>query len=259
VLQAPRTVRSASLPQIRRKLALVVGTNRYADTRIPQLETAVNDARAVAATLENSLGYETTVLAEAGKADLVAALNRLAVEAGPQDSIVVYYAGHGELSPATGLGYWQLSDARADDPRGWVSNRDIGKLLGVIGAQQVALISDSCYSGSLVGGERIQAASGASDANLLLSRKAAVAMSSGGNEPVSDEGRDGHSPFAFNLLQQLQALPAWQPGSSVFERLRFAVAREVPQRPRYGAAPQAGHQSGADYLFERRQLDVAPK
>jgi len=39
----------------------------------------------------------------------------------------------------------------------------------------------------------------------------------------------------------------------VFERVRFAVARELPQRPRYGAG--AGHQSGADYLFEQRQLE----
>ena len=35
----------------------------------------------------------------------------------------------------------------------------------------------------------------------------------------------------------------------------FAVARELPQRPQYGASSAAGHQSGGDYLFEQRQLD----
>jgi hypothetical protein len=71
---------------------------------------------------------------------------------------------------------------------------------------------------------------------------------------VADEGRDGHSPFAWNLMQQLDALPAWQPGGNVFERVRFAVAKQLPQRPQYGAAPPGGHQSGADYVFERREL-----
>jgi hypothetical protein len=258
LLSAPRPVRNASLPQIRRKLALVVGIDRYADNRVPQLENAVNDARAIARTLEEKLGYETVVLADAGKPALVATLNRLALQARPQDSVVIYYAGHGELVPSTGLGYWQLSDARADDPRGWVSNADIGKLMGLVGASQVALISDSCYSGSLVAGERIRPNPTAPDPGALLSRKAAVAMSSGGNEPVADEGRDGHSPFAWNLMQQLGALPAWQPGGNVFERVRFAVSRTLPQRPQYGAAPQGGHQSGADYLFERRVLAARP-
>ena len=257
LLTSVRPVRSATLPQIQRKLALVVGVDRYVDSRIPQLENAVRDARAIARTLESSLGYETLVLADADKETMVATLNLLALQVRPQDSVVVYYAGHGELVPSTGLGYWQLSSSRADDPRGWVSNSDIGKLLGLMGASQVALISDSCYSGSLVAGERIRP-SAAGDAQALLSRKAAVAMSSGGNEPVADEGRDGHSPFAWNLMQQLGALPAWQPGGNVFERVRFAVARELPQRPQYGAAPQAGHQSGADYVFERRQLAGQP-
>jgi hypothetical protein len=46
----------------------------------------------------------------------------------------------------------------------------------------------------------------------------------------------------------------WKPGSSVFEQVRFAVARKLPQRPQYGASSGGGHEQGADYLFEQRQL-----
>ena len=81
-------------------------------------------------------------------------------------------------------------------------------------------------------------------------------MSSGGNEPVFDEGKNGHSPFAFSLMRNLEQVANWQVGGNVFERVRFAVARELPQRPLYGSAAAAGHQAGGDYLFEQRQLDT---
>jgi hypothetical protein len=250
-----RKVRSAALPQIERKLALLVGVDQYADARIPGLENAVRDASSVATLLERDLGYETVVIPNASKQAIVAALNRLAADAGPRDSVVIYYAGHGELAPSTGLGYWQPANAAADQPQTWLSNSDIEKMLSRIGASQVALISDSCYSGSLVSGTRIRASTGEVDPNDVLRRKAVVVMSSGGNEPVFDEGKEGHSPFAWNLMHTLQQVSNWQVGGNVFERVRYAVARALPQRPQYGTSPRAGHESGADYLFEQRQLE----
>jgi filamentous hemagglutinin family protein len=257
--RAPRKVRSAALPQIERKLAVLIGIDQYGDARIPGLENAVRDASSVAGLLERELGYETVVIPNASKQAIVAALNRLAVEAGPRDSVVIYYAGHGELVPSTGLGYWQPASAAADRPQTWVSNSDIEKMLSRIGASQVALISDSCYSGSLVSGTRIRAATGEVDPDEVLRRKAVVVMSSGGNEPVFDEGKEGHSPFAWNLMRTLQQVSSWQAGGNVFERVRYAVARALPQRPQYGTSSRAGHESGADYLFEQRQLEGKPQ
>jgi hypothetical protein len=120
----------------------------------------------------------------------------------------------------------------------------------------VALISDSCYSGSLVSEQRIRATPGTVDPQAVLAKKSVVVMSSGGNEPVFDEGRDGHSLFAWNLMNSLKQVPAWQMGGNLFERVRFAVARELPQRPQYGSSSAAGHQLGGDYLFEQRQLEA---
>jgi hypothetical protein len=194
------------------------------------------------------------VITNASKQAVVTALNRLALELGPRDSVVVYYAGHGELVESSKQGYWQLADSDAKKPETWLSNADIARLVGQIGASQVAVISDSCYSGALAGGERIRATPGTVDPGQVLARRSVVVMSSGGNEPVFDEGKQGHSPFAWNLMSQLGNVSNWQLGGNVFERVRFAVARELPQRPQYGAA--AGHQSGGDYLFEQRQLDA---
>ncbi|WP_144007128.1 caspase family protein, partial [Pelomonas sp. KK5] len=256
-LPARRHVKLAALPQIERKVAVVIGVNDYADTSIPSLSNAVGDAQAIAQLFEARLGYETVVIPNATKAAVIGTLNRLALSAGPRDSVMVYYAGHGDVVDATKQGYWLLSDADAKRPETWLSNNDIGKLIGQIGASQVALISDSCYSGSLVAdSERIRASATPVDPAQVLQQKSVVVMSSGGNEPVSDAGKQGHSPFAWNLMNQLDQLQQWQAGGNVFERVRFAVSKELPQRPQYGASSAAGHQRGGDYLFEQRQLDA---
>ena len=246
---------NASLPQIQRKVALVIGVDRYDDPTIPKLANAVGDARAIGKVLESQMGYETVVLENATKKSVVAALNGLAVELGAKDSLILYYAGHGELVESTKLGYWQLADSDPKRPETWLSNTDIGRMVAHIEASQVALISDSCYSGSLVTDQRIRAAVGPVDPAQVLSHKSVVVMSSGGNEPVADAGKEGHSPFAWNLMNNLRQLSAWQPGGNVFERVRFAVAKELPQRPQYGAFGAAGHQAGGDYLFEQRKLE----
>jgi hypothetical protein len=158
---------------------------------------------------------------------------------------------------STQLGYWLLANSDAKRPETWLSNRDISLMISRLGASQVALISDSCFSGALVSGERIRATPGKVDPNEVLSRRSVVVMSSGGNEPVFDAGKQGHSPFAWSLMNTLGQVSDWQPGGSVYERVRFAVARELPQRPKYGAYAGAGHQAGGEYLFEERQLEAS--
>lgn len=258
-LPGPRPVVSAALPQIQTKWALVIGTDDYVDARIPKLDNAVSDAVAVSQVFEQKLGYQTVLVRNGSKSAILRAFNQLAAVVSPHDSVIIYYAGHGELVEKTGLGYWQPADADPSRPQTWLSNTDIGKLLGQIGASQVALVSDSCFSGSLVSDERIRASGVPADVNALLSRRAAVVMSSGGNEPVFDAGKNGHSPFAWNLMRSLERVSAWRPGSNVFEQVRFAVARELPQRPQYGASRLGGHEPGADYVFEQRQLDGISK
>ena len=145
-----RPVRAAALPQIQRKFAVLVGLDNYVDDRIPLLENAGRDVEAVARVLETQLGYQTVVVRDASREAIVGVLNRLALTARVHDSVVIYYAGHGTVVDATGLGYWIPASANAERPESWISNSDIGKLVGSIRASQVVLISDSCFSGSLV-------------------------------------------------------------------------------------------------------------
>ncbi len=253
-LPPPQPVSSAALPQIRRKLALLFGNDNFADASIPTLDNAGRDVDAVGQVLERHLGYETIVVHDAGRQAMVGALNRLALTARPSDSVIVYYAGHGTVSEANGHGYWIPADADAARPKTWLANADIERLMGRIRASQVVLVADSCFSGTLVGTTRGRPAPATLDLDALLRRRAEVVMSSGGNEPVADGGRDGHSPFAASLMQSLQSLESWRPGASIYQRVREDVTRRIPQTPQYGPLGRGHSAEGADYLFEQRTL-----
>jgi len=248
------TARVASLPQIERKIAVLFGINDYADKDIPQLFNAIPDADAVARVFAGKLGYEVRVVRNPDKAEIVRVLNGLAAEAGSADSVVVYYAGHGYSMENNGAGYWLGADARVTDPKTWISNGDIAHLLSGIRSKQVALISDSCYSGAFtrdgVGaiGKNVMAAT----VDNVLAKRSVVVLSSGGDEPVPDEGKNGHSIFTWNLIQVIGSVQDWKPGSTIFSSVRANVRKEFPQTPKYGSLTAAGHQAGGEYLFESR-------
>ncbi|HOL36338.1 MAG TPA: caspase family protein, partial [Rubrivivax sp.] len=259
VLQPPplppaRAVSTAALPQIRRKFAVLFGNDNYKDASVPSLDNAGRDVDAMARVLESRLGYETLVVHDAGRRAMVGALNRLALAARPDDSVVVYYAGHGTVSEVNGRGYWIPADADASRPQSWLANADIERLMSRIRASQVVLVADSCFSGTLVGAPRRAASPDTLDIDTLLRRRTEVVMSSGGNEPVADGGRNGHSPFAASLMQALESLDAWRPGSSIYQRVRADVTRRIPQTPQYGPMRRGQDAAGGDYVFEQRQL-----
>ncbi|WP_168224831.1 caspase family protein [Rhodoferax aquaticus] len=249
----------AALPKITRKLALVIGINKYGDKRIPQLVGALPDARAVTALLDEELGYDAVTLSNPSKAEIFAALNGLTSELGENDSLLVYYAGHGEMVDSTGMGYWIPSDGVADNPNGWVSNSDINKLLARAKSRQMAVIADSCYSGRFTAESKFSGNKTSKAIDELLVKRAVTMMSSGGDEPVADTGKEGHSVFAWNLMQKMREVSGWSSGGTVFEAVRIGVESELPQTPQYGASLAAGHEMGADFLFEKRGVaKVAP-
>jgi hypothetical protein len=243
----PTAVQSAP---VGRRVALLVGNNRYI-LPIPPLETPLNDVDRVAAELRARLGFETRVVRDATKADIIRAVARLSRDVGPADSVFVYYAGHGYLMDDTGMGYWIPVDGSVKTAAQWISNTDIAKLLRAIPARQVILVSDSCFSGTLAREQSVRAAA-ADSPDQLLRRRSVLVLSSGGEEPVSDEGKGGHSIFAWHLIKSIERVDGTTPGFDLFTRVRGGVSADYPQKPQYGAVVSAGHEAGGEYLFERR-------
>jgi hypothetical protein len=260
VTAAPESVQAAPLPnarpetapvpQVRRKIALLFGNNHY-PAPIPPLETPIGDVEAVGKVLSERFAYEVRIVRNAAKSDMVRALNEIGAEVGVDDSVVVFYAGHGYLMDDTQMGYWIPVDGSVKTAAKWISNSDIAKFLAQIPARQVILVSDSCYSGTLTRELKLQSADGEPISRDDIARKRSVlAMSSGGDEPVSDEGKDGHSIFAWSLLNALKSAGTLTPGGQLHRVVKSEVLKDYPQEPQYGAVLSAGHVEGGEYLFE---------
>lgn len=230
-----------------RRIALLVGNNQYA-APIPPLETPGADVSRIARVLEARFGFETQVIKNAGQARIIDALNRLAAEIRPDDHVLIFYAGHGYLMEDLRMGFWIPVDASVKTAKGWISNSDISKLLAAIPARQLILVSDSCFSGSLTHEQRITDVQ--AQPNEILQRRSVVVLSSGDDEPVSDEGKEGHSIFAWNLIRTLEATGELTPGVRIWRTVHGNVVKEYPQQPQYGAVVSAGHVSGGDFLFQ---------
>src|SRR5262245_2247289 len=80
-----------------RSLAIIIGINAYAGG-IPPLRSAANDAGRLARILADDHGYDVRLLVdvEATRAALTRLLTeKLPDEVGPDDRVLIYFAGHG--------------------------------------------------------------------------------------------------------------------------------------------------------------------
>ena len=68
--------------------ALVIGINEYKN--LPKLETAVNDATAVADALRQRYGFEVTLLLNPGRSEVIRAMDKLRGELTERDNLLIY-------------------------------------------------------------------------------------------------------------------------------------------------------------------------
>jgi len=252
IVEEPETQPIAPVIQkVRHYHALLFGNNAY-KLPIPALDTPVGDVDSIAEVLRSNFGYETQIVHDASKAQIIEAINKIAAESKPEDSVLLLYAGHGYLDDETKMGYWIPVDASVKTAAGWISNSDIAKLLSAIPARQLILVSDSCFSGSLTREQKFTAAS-TEEVDAILNRRSVIAFSSGDEEPVSDAGKDNHSIFAWNLISRLEKIEDVTPGYEVYQIVYTDVKKDYPQSPQYGAVITAGHVVGGEYLFARKQ------
>lgn len=186
--------------------ALIIGINDYKDPKIPDLQTAVSDAKDMAELLIQRYGFQVNLLLdqEATKVAIYRALRNLASSTKLDDSVLIYYAGHGDLDRTYNDGWWIPVDAEGGNPVTYLDNIQVQKSMRNMNARHVLLISDSCYSGTLFGQSR--AIPKAIDSKYyvnLYNEKSRWGMTSGNKTPVSDVGSSGHSVFAYQLLKEL--------------------------------------------------------
>jgi hypothetical protein len=135
--------------------ALVIGVANYLQVN-PLPETVLNDARALAALLTDpaACGYlpanvRQLLDSQATAANIRAALADLAARAGPDDTAVVFFSGHGgrDGSGDEARQYLLPYDCDPGDLSTAISGEEVTALLSHIKAARLLVLFDSCHSG----------------------------------------------------------------------------------------------------------------
>jgi outer membrane protein assembly factor BamD (BamD/ComL family) len=224
-----------------RYFALVIGNNAYQN--LQPLRTAENDARRVGKILRESYGFEVTEILNGSRKTIIDTLSEFRRKLKKTDNFLIYYAGHGWLDKDAGRGYWLPVDADRDSPSNWISTGDISDTLRAIQAKHVLVVADSCYSGTLARAVRLDIPS-SEYLRRVAEKRARIALTSGGLEPVLDDGREGHSVFAKAFIDILEKNSFVLEGSRLFNELRPRVMLNSPQTPEYSDILYAGHEGG---------------
>ena len=251
-------IRTSTNLNLGKYYALIIGNNRYA--YYPDLVTPKNDVTETEEILREKFGFDTILLLNATRYDILSALNTLRTKLTKGDNLLIYYAGHGELDDVNSRGYWLPVDAEPGSTANWISNVSISDILNTIPAKHVLVVADSCYAGtlSMASVPRINEVmtEEAQDEwiKIMSKARARTVLTSGGVAPVLDGGGSGHSIFSQAFLSVLNQIEGITEGHAIYRNVLSKVRRRAlelnhDQVPEYAPVRYAGHEAG-EFFFQ---------
>ncbi len=234
------------------KIALIFATNVY-DSWSP-LINPINDAKTLGKDLEEIYGYRIDIQINLSKEQILLKIKEyVQLQYGPNDQLLIFFAGHGQFDYGFGEGYVVAKDSDFNDQSrsSYIAHSNLRTYVNNINCKHVLLIMDVCFGGTI---DPLIAMRGAEttfedDREELIRRKMSlkskIYLTSGGKEYVPD-GRPGqHSPFCRRLLEALRSEGGSDRVLTLGEIMQF-VGLITPQ-PLLGQLGQSD--PGADFLF----------
>lgn len=241
-------VTPGSLPITGEYWALIIGINTYKN--VPPLDSAVKDAVGVRDVLMQRYGFRRDRIIEllneqATRTNIEGSLFDLGRKAGAEDSVLIYYAGHGQYDEDGRLGWWVPVEGQPKQPGTFITNASIRDYIEGMKAKHVYLVADSCFSGTLFGKSRAMPPLDDQFFSRLYAKKSRWGLTSGGTEPVADQGKGGHSIFAYHFINLLKENrdPYLVP-SHIFDQLAPIIANNADQMPRSEPMKGTGDEGG---------------
>jgi len=206
----------------------------------------------MAAVLKEKYGFEVKLLLdrEATKEAIYRELRGLTVSTKANDSVLIYFAGHGDLDRTYDGGWWIPADAIGGNPVTYLDNVQVQKAMRSMKARHVLLVSDACYSGTLF--RKARGLPPVIDDKYYLSlynEKSRWGMTSGNKTPVSDQGTGGHSVFAYQLIKELgKSDKPFLSTHELYARIAPVIANNSEQTPICRPILNTGDQGG-EFVF----------
>lgn len=232
--------------------ALLIAVQDYANPEIGKLDYPLSDARQLMAVLGSRYTFDRaniTLLHNPDRRTIYKTLQSMRKQLKAEDSLLIFYAGHGMWLDDMKQGFWLPRDAAGlNDPSDWIPNSNIRDYIKAIKAKHILLIADACFSGGIF---KLRDAQISPDTSMekiyeLPSRKA---MTSGSLKTVPDQ-----SVFVEFLIKRLaENKDPYLDAHKLFARMREGVIHNsrTKQTPLYGAINEAGDEGG-DFIFVRK-------
>jgi hypothetical protein len=259
------TSRTGEVKLYNKSYAVIIGIDRYQN--LPpdrQLQNAVKDAKGVEAALKKNFCFDRiiTLLNEEATRERILELltEELPAEMGKEDSLFLFWAGHGnqEKSDYGDMGYLIPFDGSVDKIRKNITMAEIRDTVSKkLPAKHIFYVMDACYSGLLTT-RSVDSKSRRDLAYLKEITKENVrqVLTAGGkNEEALDGGPKGHSVFTGRLIEILENAQDFITANELQARIKEKVfsdarARNHTQTPGFGPLYGLG-----DYVFVPIQLD----
>jgi hypothetical protein len=189
------------------------------------------------------------VLPNPSREDLFNALIDIRNKVTGEDNVVIFFAGHGYYDDATQQGYWLPVDADRYKSFTWISNSDIVTNITAIKSKHTLLISDACFSGSILRMRGLDNAPKAIRELYNLPSRNVMASST-----IKEEASD-NSQFLKYLVKYLsENTDQYLSSQQLFERFKAAVINnsdDTTQVPQFGELRGAGDEGG-DFIFIKK-------
>jgi hypothetical protein len=235
---------------------VLIAINRY--QQWTPLKGPVKDAEEIRKILELRY-YIDEVLKlydeDATKERIIELFKELQKKLKQEDSVLIFYAGHGHLDEASNLGNWIPVDGGLDENKqeNWISNAHIRGLIGKMKSKHILLISDSCFSGDLLDASREKPPTINNEYfKKAYKRRSRQVLTSGASERLPDS-----SNFARQLKLALREnkKPFLDP-FMLYSEIRLAITETLPM---FGFLRGADHQKGASFLFFLKKSSEPPR
>ena len=238
--------------------AIIVGINKY--DNLPNLEYAVNDAKAVKNILIDKFNYKeenikTFFDENATKSNIMDAYYELVSETGNNDSVLFFYAGHGStyLSGQKTRGFLVPTDGTEQRLNTLLSWDTLTNESDMMRAKHVFFIMDACYSGLAL----VRNSSSKRFLKDMLRRNVRQVLTAGkSDQTVKDSGaKTENSLFTGYLIEALNGAAKTEQGiisaSSVMNYVYNKVANDLKSNQTPGCGIIDGE---GDFIFNYDEI-----